>query len=187
MIVLTLVSIIGLALPSSVMTQRKIAKGSKKNPSSPYTLAKAYSAYASASIYGYKFGIDDSTYVDTSKWDHGNPLSWQSLVECFPDQRWDWSEGDNPTNTADNYQNWACDATFGDLWKDGSMLPCGKDQFNLVYYFLQDIEGTQMGPDGTRFISCYFSDESYGSQRNLQFPEGYFAVSVIYCVLLITD
>ena len=67
------------------------------------------------------------------------------------------------------------------------MLPCGKDQFNLVYYYLQDIEGTQMGPDRTGFISCYFSDESYGSQRNLQFPEGYFAVSVIYGVLLIID
>ena len=34
MIVLTLVSMIGLALPSSVMIQRKMAKGSKKNPSS---------------------------------------------------------------------------------------------------------------------------------------------------------
>jgi len=57
---------------------------------SPYTLAgvaiaannllqnhqvvvEAYSAYPSASIYGYKFGKDDSTYVDTSDWDNGNP------------------------------------------------------------------------------------------------------------------
>ena len=32
MIVLTLMSMIGLARPSDVLTQRKIAKGSKKNP-----------------------------------------------------------------------------------------------------------------------------------------------------------
>ena len=139
---------------------------------------EAYSAYPSSSIYGYKYGDDDSTFQDTSNWGiNGVPLSWESLVECFPDWRWDFSEGDNPTNAADNYENWACDLAFGDDWKDGSMLPCGDDKDNRVYYYLQDIEGTQMGPDQNGYISCYFSEESYGTQRNLQFPEGYFAVS----------
>merc|ERR1719491_2705353 len=57
------------------------------------------------------------------------------------------------------------------------MFPCGDDESTKVYYYLQDVEGTPMGPNGDGFISCYFEQVTYGPRRVLEFPEGYFAQS----------
>ena len=145
--------------------------------------AHAYNAYNSNSIIGYVVpdGTPDGHYEDTSGWDMGDPnvpdgmpLSWQSLIECFPDRRLDPTTS---SNWADNYVNWACNATYGDLWEDGAMLPCGESKDDPVYYILTDIEHNEKGLDGTGYIACYETEESSGTQRNLIFPEGYFAVS----------
>ena len=137
---------------------------------------QAYSAYNAHSIYGYQWGTDDSSFVDTSDWDGGNNLSWQSVVECFPDKRYDWSASSPYDTDAKNYDNWACNLAFDNNWKDGSMFPCGADESTPVWYFLNDVAGTPLGPDNTGKIGCYLSEESYGQQRNIQFPEGYFIV-----------
>jgi len=138
---------------------------------------QAYSAYNAHSIYGYQWGTDGSTFVDTSDWDGENNLSWQAVVECFPDKRYDWSASSPYDTDANNYDNWACNLAFDNNWKDGSMFPCGADESTPVWYFLNDVAGTPLGPDGTGKIGCYLSDESYGQQRNIQFPEGYFILN----------
>jgi len=142
----------------------------------------AYTAYNAHSIYGYKIG-KDGALINTIGWDSNFPnlpLSWESVVECFPDWRKDFSVGfPDYDNTASlNYKNWNCDSVFGNDWKDGSKFPCGDDENTKVYYYLQDVEGTPRGPNGDGFISCYFKDVSYGPRRVLEFPEGYFAQSM---------
>ena len=149
----------------------------------------SFTAYNSHSIYGYQWGNDKSSFVSTVGWDdpdgNGQLLSWMSLVECFPD----WRRTNNKRR-AENYGSWVCDDLFGDRWRNPQnsgiidpkgntvpLLPCGSDADEPVYYFLRDVEGSDMGIHGDGYISCHMEETNYGPRRILTFPEGYFAVS----------
>lgn len=138
--------------------------------------------FNSHSIYGYKKSDgewEDLNWIptDDSHTDFGY-LSWQSLIECFPDNR---------AEQLDNYKNWACDSILADKnWRTTTELfPCGPDRDHPVSYFLEDLEGHQDPDDGTQsdadwYIACWYEVKGGQKWRNLEFPPGYFVVRYYY-------